>query len=151
MKRILQISATIAICSLFVAAQAVKTDTPNDPAPKTEIRKVAAPQVSPINGEANYKAYCAACHGVSGKGDGPAATALKVPPTDLTRLAANAGGTFPSMHVQTMIRNADNPAHGSKDMPIWGPVFRSLSSGNQAQVELRVSNLAKYIEAMQSH
>jgi len=151
MKRILSILAAVAISSLFVAAQAVKSDTSKDSAPTTEIRKVAAPQTSAIDGQANYKAYCAACHGVSGKGDGPAASALKVPPTDLTRLAANAGGKFPTMHVATMIRNADNPSHGSKDMPIWGPVFRSLSSGNQAQVELRVSNLTKYIEALQAH
>jgi mono/diheme cytochrome c family protein len=151
MKRILSILAAVAISSLFVAAQAVKSDTSKDSAPTTEIRKVAAPQTSAIDGQANYKAYCAACHGVSGKGDGPAASALKVPPTDLTRLAANAGGKFPTMHVETMIRNADNPSHGSKDMPIWGPVFRSLSSGNQAQVELRVSNLTKYIEALQAH
>jgi mono/diheme cytochrome c family protein len=151
MKRILSILAAVAISSLFVAAQAVKSDTSKDSAPTTEIRKVAAPQTSATDGQANYKAYCAACHGVSGKGDGPAASALKVPPTDLTRLAANAGGKFPTMHVETMIRNADNPSHGSKDMPIWGPVFRSLSSGNQAQVELRVSNLTKYIEALQAH
>jgi mono/diheme cytochrome c family protein len=151
MKRILSITAAIATLSLFVAAQAVKTDSSKDVASNTEIRKVVAPQTSPTKGEENYKAYCAACHGVSGKGDGPAATALKVPPTDLTRLAANAGGKFPTMHVETMIRNADNPAHGSKDMPVWGPVFRSLSSGNQAQVELRVANLTKYIEAMQAH
>ncbi len=147
MKLILSILAAVAISSLFVAAQ----DTSKASAPTTEIRKVAAPQTSPTDGEANYKAYCAACHGVSGKGDGPAAPALKVPPTDLTRLAANAGGKFPSMHVETMIRNADNPSHGSKDMPIWGPVFRSMSSGNQAQVELRLSNLTKYIEALQAH
>ena len=109
MKRILSILAAVAISSLFVAAQAVKSDTSKDSAPTTEIRKVAAPQTSAIDGQANYKAYCAACHGVSGKGDGPAASALKVPPTDLTRLAANAGGKFPTMHVETMIRNADNP------------------------------------------
>jgi mono/diheme cytochrome c family protein len=151
MKRILSILTAVAISSLFVAAQAVKSDTSKDSAPTTEIRRVAAPQTSPTDGQANYKAYCAACHGVNGKGDGPAASALKIPPTDLTRLAANAGGKFPSMHVETMIRNADNPSHGSKDMPIWGPVFRSMSGGNQAQVELRVSNLTKYIEALQAH
>jgi cytochrome c553 len=149
MKRILTLSAMIAILSLFVAAQASKTDTSKDSTSTPAIRHVTAPQTSASSGEASFKAYCAACHGVSGKGDGPAAPALKVPATDLTRLAANAGGTYPMMHVQQMIRNADTPAHGSKDMPIWGPVFRSLSSGNQSQVELRVTNLAKYIETLQ--
>lgn len=146
MKRILQLSATIAILSLFVAAQAAKTDSSGS---KPEIRKVTAPATSPSSGVDNYKAYCAACHGVSGKGDGPAAPALKIPPADLTKLAANAGGKFPAMHVQTMIVTADTPAHGSKDMPVWGPVFRSMSGGNQSQVELRVSNLVKYLETLQ--
>jgi mono/diheme cytochrome c family protein len=148
-----KLSATLAIFCLFVAAQTAKTDsTPssNDTGAKTEIRKVPAPQISAASGEANYKAYCAACHGASGKGDGPAAPALKLPPTDLTRLAANTGGKFPAMHVQTMIRDAEGTAHGSKDMPVWGPVFRSVSRGNQADVELRVNNLTKYIESIQA-
>jgi mono/diheme cytochrome c family protein len=145
MKRILLLIATISVFSLLVAAQAAKTDA----ASTTTIRNVAAPQTSPASGKANFEAYCAACHGVAAKGDGPAAAALKVPPSDLTKLSAGNGGKFPSLHVQQMIRNADGPAHGSKDMPIWGPVFRSISSGNTAQVELRVNNLTKYIETLQ--
>lgn len=35
-------------------------------------------------GRAIYKANCAACHGDGGKGDGPAAGALKPPPRDHT-------------------------------------------------------------------
>ena len=155
MQFFLRLSATVAILSLIVAAQAAKTDpttttTSKDSTQKTEIRKVSAPQISAANGAANYKAYCAACHGASGKGDGPAASALKLPPTDLTRLSANTGGKFPAMHVQTMIRDAEGTAHGSKDMPIWGPIFRAVSSGNQSDVELRVNNLTKYIESIQT-
>ena len=104
MKGILQLSATIALLSLFAAAQTTKTDTGKESGTATEIRHVAAPKTSPTSGAENYKAYCAACHGVSGKGDGPAAPALKIPPTDLTRLTANAGGKYPMMHVR-----ADDP------------------------------------------
>jgi putative copper export protein/mono/diheme cytochrome c family protein len=35
-------------------------------------------------GASLYPANCAACHGPAGRGDGPAAAALKVPPADLT-------------------------------------------------------------------
>lgn len=35
-------------------------------------------------GEGVYKANCAACHGATGKGDGPAAGVLKPPPRDHT-------------------------------------------------------------------
>ena len=146
MKILIKLFAMIALLSLIVVAQTTKPDSTS----KTEIRKVAAPQISPSNGEENYKAYCAACHGATGKGDGPAAAALKLPPSDLTKLSANTGGKFPAMHVQTMIRNAEGTAHGSKDMPVWGPVFRSISNGNQADVELRVNNLTKYLESIQT-
>lgn len=149
MKRILFLIATVAVLSFVVAAQAPKASSTNDSTAAPAIRHVTAPQTSPTSGEANYVAYCAACHGVKGKGDGPAASALKVPPTDLTRLSANAGGKYPAMHVESMIRNADTPAHGSKDMPVWGPVFRSISQGNQGQADLRIANLSKYIETLQ--
>ncbi len=145
MKRILTISAAIAILSLFVAAQ---TSSSKD-STKPEINKVAAPHTNPSDGKAMYIAYCASCHGAAAKGDGPANAALKVPANDLTKLAKNNGGTYPMLHVQEVIRNADTPAHGSKDMPVWGPVFRNLSQGSQAQVELRITNLAKYIETLQ--
>ncbi len=150
MKLILQLFATTAILSLLASAQTPTNNTSKTPGTALEIHHVTAPMTSPTSGEANYKAYCAACHGVSGKGDGPAAPALKIPATDLTRLTANAGGKYPMMHVEQMIRNADSPAHGSKDMPVWGPVFRSLSGGNQSSVDLRVANLAKYIETLQT-
>ena len=149
MKSILSILATIAILSLFVAAQTPKADSTKDSG-KPEINRVAAPHTSPSDSKGMYNAYCASCHGTSGKGDGPAASALKVPATDLTKLAKNNGGTYPMLHVQESIRNADTPAHGSKDMPVWGPVFRNLSQGSQPQVELRIANLAKYIETLQA-
>ena len=148
MKSFLLTSAAVAVLSLFVAAQTAKTDTKDSGKP--EINKVAAPHVSPADGKGMYVAYCAACHGAGGKGDGPAAPALKVPATDLTTLAKKNGGEYPMLHVQESIRNADTPAHGSKDMPVWGPVFRSLSQGSQSQVELRISNLAKYIQTLQT-
>ena len=40
-------------------------------------------------------------------------------------------------------------AHGSKDMPIWGPVFFYLGQHDPALAQLRIRNLTKYIEGMQ--
>ena len=146
MNRVLILMTLAAAACVFAAAQ---TTTPSS-TKTTEIRHVAAPKVSASDGAANYKAYCAACHGASAKGDGPAASALKLPPTDLTRLAANTGGQYPALHVKTAILNAEVSAHGSKDMPVWGPVFRSMSAGAQGEVELRAANLTKYIESLQT-
>ena len=145
MKLVLGFALAAVSIGLFAAPQSDNKGS----ATKPEIRNVAAPKVPASDGAANYKAYCAACHGATAKGDGPAAAAMKLPPTDLTRLAANTGGKYPAMHVKTTILNADSPAHGDKDMPVWGPVFRSISGGEQSDYELRASNLVKYIESLQ--
>src|SRR5579864_6370056 len=71
------------------------------------------------SGDEMYKEYCADCHGQTGKGDGPAATALKTPPPDLTLLAKKNGGKFPAHHVRSVIdMGVTEAAHGTKDMPI---------------------------------
>ena len=119
-------------------------------AQKPVVKKVPAPQTSPASGKEMYVSYCASCHGVTGKGDGPAAVALKVAPPDLTTLSQRNQGKFPGAHVAQSIKgDMAMPAHGSKEMPVWGPVFSSLNKGDQALVQLRISNLTKYIESLQ--
>jgi mono/diheme cytochrome c family protein len=113
------------------------------------VKKGPAPPTSVASGQQMYEAYCASCHGRSGKGDGPAAAALKIPPANLTTLAQRNGGKFPAAHVSEVIRNADVQAHGSSEMPVWGPVFRSMSEGHESDVRMRINNLAKYIESLQ--
>ena len=117
--------------------------------PEKEIKHIPIKSTSPASGVDMYQTYCAVCHGKDGRGEGPAASALKVPPTDLTLLAQKNGGKYPSMKVVTTIRGEEPlPAHGSKDMPIWGKLFWSLSGGHEAQVQQRVSNLNSYIESL---
>ena len=120
-------------------------------AQKPVVKNAPAPQTSPASGKEMYVSYCASCHGVAGKGDGPAVAALKVAPPDLTTLSRRNQGKFPGAHVAQSIKgDMAMPAHGSKDMPVWGPVFSSLNKGDQGLVQLRISNLTKYIEAMQA-
>ena len=117
-------------------------------APK--VQTTTAPQTSPTSGKEMYEAYCASCHGKDGTGNGPAAPAMKVSPTDLTTLAKNNEGKFPHGMVEQSIRGEDKiPAHGSHEMPVWGPVLWSVSSHDQSQMALRISNLSKYIESLQ--
>jgi mono/diheme cytochrome c family protein len=119
-------------------------------APKKEIKHVPVKATSPASGQEMYKAYCAVCHGTDGKGNGPAASALKVPPTDLTALAAKNDGKYPAMKVSAVIRGEEAlPAHGSKEMPIWGQLFWSMSGGHQSEVQQRVANLNSYVESLQ--
>jgi len=74
-------------------------------------------------GRQHFADYCAACHGVEARGDGPMEGVLFVPPTDLTRLAAESGGRFPVAEVVAKV-DGRNPllAHGS-EMPVYGPYF----------------------------
>ncbi|HYL11867.1 MAG TPA: cytochrome c [Terriglobales bacterium] len=120
-------------------------------AQQKEIKHVPVKPTSAASGEEMYNTYCAVCHGKDGKGGGPAADALKVPPTDLTTLAKKNGGKYPSDHVSAAIQGDLNlPAHGSKEMPIWGNLFWHMSGGHQSEVQLRVANLNKYIESLQA-
>ncbi len=124
-----------------------KTQAP----PEKVIHHVPVKTVSPASGKEMYTSYCAVCHGTDGKGGGPAASALKVPPTDLTLLSKNNGGKYPALKVTSNIRGeAALPAHGSKDMPVWGTLFWSMSSGHEAEVQQRVVNLNRYIESLQA-
>ena len=107
-------------------------------------------QTSPANsGPEMFKQYCAACHGPRGKGDGPAASELKQAPADLTTLAKRHDGKFPGSYVASVLRfGVKDPAHGSSEMPVWGPLFSSLNQG-QSNVDMRIANLTSYIKSLQ--
>jgi mono/diheme cytochrome c family protein len=101
-------------------------------------------------GAETYGQYCAVCHGKTGKGDGPAASALKVRPPDLSTLARRHDGKFPNAYLSDVLRNGVNvPAHGTADMPIWGPLFLALDSSFQSQFNVRIANLTNYIKSLQ--
>ena len=111
-----------------------------DAAQKT-IKQGTARRIQSIEGVDTYKAYCGVCHGPQAKGDGPAASALKKVPADLTTIAKRNGGQFSSPSVEAVIMGTEVMAsHGSREMPIWGPIFRSLSP-EDGSMKLRVANL----------
>lgn len=120
-------------------------------AQKPTVKQVPAPYTSAASGPEMYANYCASCHGKDAKGNGPAASALKVPPTDLTTLAKRNGGKFPEDHVAAVLSGKTMmPAHGSSEMPIWGKVFWTLSEGHKGEVQTRIANLIKYLESLQA-
>jgi mono/diheme cytochrome c family protein len=116
--------------------------------PAQQIKSVPISRTQADSGKQMFEAYCAACHGLDGKGGGPAATALKKAPADLTVLAKNNGGKFPENSVAVTLNSGSSPVHGSKEMPVWGPLLSSVSS-SQGEVQLRTSNIVHYIESLQ--
>jgi mono/diheme cytochrome c family protein len=115
----------------------------------TKVKTVPVKPTSPASGKEMFNAYCASCHGVDAKGNGPAAGALKKQPADLTMLARNSGGKYPAMRVMSTIQDGTQSAHGSKEMPVWGPVLLSVSNDRPATAAQRISNLNAYIESLQ--
>jgi mono/diheme cytochrome c family protein len=116
-----------------------------------EIKKVPVTQTSPTSGKEMFTTYCAVCHGKDGKGGGPAAAALKKAPADLTTLSARNNGNFPAVKVSRYIQGLDQvDAHGSRDMPMWGEMFRSLDKNNAAMLQMRVSNLTDFVKTLQA-
>ena len=115
------------------------------------LQKMPVGRTSAASGKEMYRGYCAACHGTDGKGDGPASAALKSRPLDLTDLAKQNAGKFPELRVFGAI-NGDLrvTAHGSRDMPTWGVVFRHMDGTDIAADKLRLRNLTKYIESLQA-
>ena len=112
------------------------------------IKYVPPEKVSAARGPEMFRAYCAVCHGPDGRGGGPAADWLKKRPADLTQLSRKEGGKFPDRRVANVIQGLDViAAHGSRDMPIWGSVFRTL--GDSATVKIRVANLTAYLQTLQ--
>lgn len=101
-------------------------------------------------GSDSFTLYCASCHGSRGRGDGPVASALREKPSDLTRLSLVNNGSYPRDRVRGFITGTGRTpaAHGTSDMPIWGPMFRAFES--DARVRVRIDNLVNYIESMQA-
>jgi len=146
MKKLILLFTALIVFTSTVAAQ----DQTQDQTKKV-IQHAPIKETSPASGKEMYTTYCAVCHGTDGKGGGPAASALKVPPTNLTQLSKNSGGKYPALKVTSAIRGeGDVPAHGSKDMPVWGSLFWNMSHGHEGEVQQRVANLSKYIESLQA-
>lgn len=110
------------------------------------------PMLARVGGEM-FQQYCAACHGTSGEGDGPVASALKKLPADLTTIAARRDGKFPESDIARWIDGRfDVVAHGSREMPVWGRKFADhIAEGVDTDevVRGRVLTIVEYLKTIQ--
>lgn len=112
-------------------------------------------QGKPDFGRQEYATSCANCHGPLGKGDGVLARHLVKAPTDLTTLSRRNGGVFPNQRVWETIdgRTATEIGpHGTREMPIWGLVYRSEDSQHQPDwyARNRMASLLDYLARIQT-
>jgi mono/diheme cytochrome c family protein len=111
--------------------------------------RTMGPESGPESGNGLFKSYCASCHGLHGKGDGPAAAAMRMQPTDLTQLTRRTKGEFPAVRLERMLGGSDViTAHGGKQMPVWGPSL-SVAGAADKRTAQRVRNLIAYIQSIQ--
>ncbi|HYL62835.1 MAG TPA: cytochrome c [Candidatus Methylomirabilis sp.] len=120
--------------------------------PRRDEKRAQFPPTYIPPGHQMYRDYCAACHGIDGKGDGPVSASLVKHPPDLTTLAKRHGGKFPEEYVSSVLRFGPGfSAHGSSEMPVWGPIFQYLDNYNEAAVRQRIKNLCDYLESIQAN
>jgi mono/diheme cytochrome c family protein len=112
-------------------------------------------------GQREYQSHCSVCHGLEGKGDGPYASfeMLKTKIPDLTTLSKKNNGVFPFQRVYEVIDGTEVlKAHGTREMPIWGPQYRALIEGTysdapfnrEAYMRAHILALVHYISRLQA-
>jgi mono/diheme cytochrome c family protein len=108
------------------------------------------------SGIRDYQEYCAECHGLGGKGDGPSRLTIPMnpPPNDLTVMAKKNGGKFPFDRVVDSIDGRKNiPSHARLQMPFWGTTLqkpgREFTPESDAEVKRRIESMTRYVESLQ--
>ena len=105
------------------------------------------------SGHEMYDQLCAVCHGVTGRGDGPAAPALSGPVPDLTEFKAKAGSECHAK-LESVISGMDRTVH--KDivgMPLWFTEFQYVRRNKFGHprtmyANMKIHSLAEYVEEL---
>jgi len=132
------------------------------------VKKIQFRPVASVNGKDLYKEYCAHCHGDDGKGHGPEAAVLRVPPADLTTIAGRNNGKFEAGAVENKINGWDKVPRSMKEaaarkqamdtgtnvqdvpvMPLFGPLFAKLYPQEIRDRQIRIANLVRFIKSIQ--
>jgi mono/diheme cytochrome c family protein len=101
-------------------------------------------------GKVSFNLYCRSCHGAEAKGDRSVAQYLTIPPADLTKISERHGGEFPEEEIYEIIDGRDVPGHGSRDMPIWGDAFKTVTETESEEVvEEKIQALVVFLKSIQ--
>ncbi len=106
-------------------------------------------------GQFHYQRYCAVCHGMQGKGNGPVAEDLTVTPANLTQINKKNEGQFPFWRIYRIIDGREEVrGHGTREMPIWGEEIRidekeALPKIQEDLVAGRIWQMISYLQSIQ--
>ena len=126
--------------------------------PSTGPVKEQTRPLGPAFGQREFESNCASCHGVSGRGGGPLVSFLSKSPPDLTQLGKNNSGVFPLSRVYEVIEGGAIPAHGTREMPVWGQDYRIQAAtyfmdvpyDPEIYVRSRILALVEYLNRIQT-
>ncbi|RPI64110.1 MAG: cytochrome c [Lysobacterales bacterium] len=112
-----------------------------------------AVSLADYSGEEIFLKYCSACHGESGRGDGPVARSLVTAVPDLTAISRRYG-EFPTTRIADTIdgRGPRIDAHGTRAMPVWGYEFWIEEGGDvvaQREMKEAIAKLVDYVRSIQ--
>jgi len=104
-----------------------------------------------MSGQQLYTRFCASCHGLEGRGDGPVAQSFSSEVPDLTLIARRHGGEFQRDWVERTIDGRQKIAsHGAYTMPVWGEDFSQIGDPNaEASTRTMIARLVDYLETLQ--
>lgn len=144
------------VAALAAAPLALPADGDKPVRPKVSV-VVAFPELShpddaaQIAGSSLFKTYCATCHGVDARGDGPLADQLRARPPDLTLFARRNKDAFDKEKVRRIVDGRDPvKGHGGPDMPVWGDVFRRAEEGySDKKAAQRIDSVVEYLAGVQ--
>jgi len=106
-----------------------------------------------MSGQDLYRRFCASCHGIEGRGDGPVAASLRVEVPDLTLTARRAHSSDARDRIVRVIDGRSViGAHGTRLMPIWGEDLARLEIGNpdaERSAQIIIGRLADYVSSLQ--
>ncbi len=101
-----------------------------------------------------FDKHCTSCHGRTAEGDGPLASSVAIPPSNLTLISQRNGGTFPTADVMAQI-NGYAGRHQLGGMPEFEEVLQSPNvdwtapSGEVIPTPQALIALATYLESIQ--
>ena len=145
MERSRAVSRILGLIGLIAVAGCGNSGGPGTASPSTPAGRAEM-------GRGWFDSYCASCHGRDAQGDGPLAGELRTPPADLSRIALRRSGVFPADEVAAYIDGRNRvPAHGPRDMPIWGRHFDDrLEGGAYDETRLSPGSIYLIVEYLRS-
>ena len=147
------LAALLAAAATLPAQAQVGIGTPAT----TPVREQTRP-LGPAFGQREFESNCASCHGMTRRGGGPLVSFLSKSPPDLTQLAKGNGGVFPISRLYDVIEGGSVPAHGTREMPVWGQDYRVQAAtyfmdtpyDPEIYVRSRILGLVEYLSRIQA-